>query len=284
MSFQRTYIGHGIGLRPKHYGQMLEAKPPVEWLEIISENFMAHGGRPVAVLEKVRRDVPIVLHGVSLSIGSTDPLSKPYLASLKALIARVEPAWVSDHLSWGTRGGHYVHDLWPIPYTEEALEHVVARVGVVQDVLHRQILLENPSSYVAFRSSTITEWDFLSEVARRADCGILLDVNNIYVSARNHGFDPLRYLDAIPGDRIGQIHLAGHSDKGKYLLDTHDHPVIDPVWHLYRETVRRFGRISTLIEWDDRIPELEVLVAESRRAAAIEASVVTDARGGHEAR
>lgn len=273
MSFQRTYIGHGIGLRPKHYGQMLEGKPPVEWLEVISENFMARGGRPIAVLEKVRGDVPVVLHGVSLSIGSTDPLSKPYLANLKALVERIEPAWVSDHLSWGTRGGHYVHDLLPIPYTEETLEHVVARVGVVQDVLHRQILLENPSSYVAFRSSTINEWDFLSEVARRADCGILLDVNNIYVSARNHGFDPLRYLDAIPGDRIGQIHLAGHSDKGKYLLDTHDHPVTDPVWELYRETVRRFGRISTLIEWDDHIPELEVLVAESRRAAATETEV-----------
>ena len=165
----------------------------------------------------------------------------------------------------------------PLPYTEETLEHVVARVGIVQDVLHRQILLENPSSYVAFRDSTITEWDFLSEVARRADCGILLDVNNIYVSARNHGFDPLEYLDTIPGDRIGQIHLAGHSDKGKYLLDTHDHPVPDPVWDLYRETIRRFGRISTLIERDDNIPELEELVAESRKAAAAETEVATAA-------
>lgn len=275
MSLKRTYLGHGIGLRPKHYGRLLEERPPVEWFEATSENFIARGGKPIAVLEKVRRDVPVVLHGVSLSIGATAPLSRPYLASLQALIERIEPAWVSDHLSWGSRDGRYLHDLLPIPYTEEALDHLVARVGIVQDVLQRQILLENPSTYVAFRGSSLTEWDFLTEVARRADCGILLDLNNLYVSARNHGFDPLRYLEAIAGDRVGQIHLAGHSDKGAYLLDSHDHPVPDPVWALYRETVRRFGRISTLIEWDDHVPPLEVLVAESRRAAATEAEVAT---------
>jgi hypothetical protein len=274
MGFQRISLGHGIGLRPRHYGQALEAKLPVDWVEVISENFMAPGGRPIAVLEKVRGDVPVVLHGVSLSIGSTDPLSRPYLASLKALVERIQPALVSDHLCWGSRGGRYVHDLLPLPCTEEALEHVVARVAAVQDVLHRQILLENPSSYVAFKDSTIPEWDFLAEIARRADCGILLDVNNVYVSARNHGFDPLEYLDGIPTERVGQVHLAGHSDKGRFLLDTHDHPVPDPVWDLYREAVRRFGRVPALVEWDDRIPELDVLVAESRKAAAIEAEVV----------
>jgi uncharacterized protein (UPF0276 family) len=278
MSFARTYLGHGFGLRPRHYGRMLDEKPPVDWIEAISENFMAPGGRPVAVLEKVRRDMPVVLHGVSLSIGSVDPLSKPYLQSLKTLAERIDPPWVSDHLCWGSHGGRYVHDLLPLPYTEESLDHVVRRVGIVQDVLHRQILLENVSSYVAFRDSTLTEWEFLSEVARRADCGILLDVNNIYVSARNHGFDPLDYLNGVPADRIGQIHLAGHSDKGKYLLDAHDHPVPDPVWDLYRETVRRFGRISTLVEWDENIPELEELVSQSLRAAAFEAEVAAEGK------
>jgi uncharacterized protein (UPF0276 family) len=280
MGFTRTYLGHGVGLRPKHYGRLLEEKPPVDWVEAISENFMAPGGRPVAVLEKVRRDVPVVLHGVSLSIGSVEPLSGQYLQNLKELAARIDPAWVSDHLCWGSHGGRYVHDLLPLPYTEESLDHVVQRVGIVQDILHRQILLENVSSYVAFRDSTLTEWEFLSEVARRADCGILLDVNNIYVSAHNHGFDALEYLKGVPGDRVGQIHLAGHCDKGKYLLDAHDHPVPDPVWDLYRETVRRFGRISTLVEWDENIPELEELVAQSRRAADIEAQVSAEGKPG----
>jgi len=230
------------------------------------------------VLEKVRRDVPVVLHGVSLSIGSTDPLSESYLAQLADLARRTEPAWISDHLCWGSRGGRYAHDLWPLPYTEEARRHVVARVSRVQEVLGRRILLENVSSYVAFRSSEMPEWEFLAEVARRADCGILLDVNNVYVSARNHGFDPHAYLAGIPADRVGQIHLAGHSDKGRYLLDTHDHEVPAAVWDLYRETVRRLGAVSTLIEWDEHIPPLERLVEESRRAAAIEAEVLAPPR------
>ena len=271
MAFSRTYLGHGVGLRTKHFGAYLAAPPPFEWLEATSENFMAPGGRPIAVLEKVRRDVPVALHGVSLSIGSVDPLSERYLGELAALVRRIEPAWVSDHLCWGTHGGRYVHDLLPLPFTEEALEHVAPRIARVQDRLQRQILLENVSSYVAYRDSTMTEWDFLSELARRADCGILLDVNNIYVSARNHGFDPHVYLAAIPVDRVGQFHLAGHSDKGRYLLDSHDQPVPDAVWALYRAAVRRFGAISTLVEWDDHIPPLDRLVAESRRARAIEA-------------
>jgi uncharacterized protein len=264
------YIGHGIGMRPKHYGSLLGAPPPVDWLEVISENFMVPGGRPLSVLDKVRREVPVVLHGVSLSIGGSDPLDRDYLNALRELAARVEPAWVSDHLCWGTHGKRWAHELLPLPYTEEVIEHVVARVLAVQDVLRRRILLENVSSYVAYQSSTMTEWDFLAEIARRADCGILLDVNNIFVSAHNHGFDALEYLRGVPVDRVGQIHLAGHSNKGTHLLDTHDHPVPDGVWALYREAVRRFGNVSTLVEWDDHIPELDIVVAESRKAAAIE--------------
>lgn len=275
MSFSATYLGHGIGLRPQHYTQMESNKPAVDWIEAISENFMAAGGRPLSVLESVRREVPVVLHGVSLSIGSIDPLSKSYLENLKTLAARIEPAWISDHLCWGSHGARYVHDLLPLPYTEEALDHVVARVEIVQDILHRQILLENVSSYVAFRESTMTEWEFISEVARRADCGILLDVNNIHVSARNHDFNPQWYLEGIPRDRVGQIHLAGHSDKGKYLLDTHDHPVPETVWDLYRAALRRFGRVSTLVEWDENVPDLEELLSQSHTAATVESAVMS---------
>lgn len=278
MAFTRKLLGHGVGLRTKHFAQLLAAPPPVDWIEAISENFMAPGGRPLTVLEKVRREVPVVLHGVSLSIGSTDPLSETYLDRLADLARRVEPAWISDHLSWGSHRGRYVHDLWPLPYTEEAVRHVVSRVAPVQEQLGRQILLENVSSYVAFRESEMPEWEFLAEVARRADCGILLDVNNVYVSARNHGFDPYAYLAGVPADRVGQIHLAGHSDKGRYLLDTHDHEVPAPVWDLYREAVRRLGPVSTLIEWDDHIPPLERLVEESRRAEAVEAETLAPLR------
>jgi uncharacterized protein (UPF0276 family) len=278
MAFTRKLLGHGVGLRTQHFGQVLAAPPPVDWVEVISENFLAPGGRPVAVLEKVRRDVPVVLHGVSLSIGATDPLSEAYLDRLAELARRVEPAWISDHLSWGSHGGRYVHDLWPLPYTEEAVRQVVSRVVRVQERLGRQLLLENVSSYVAFRESELAEWTFLGEVARRADCGILLDVNNVYVSARNHGFDPYVYLAGVPADRVGQVHLAGHSDRGRYLLDTHDHEVPAPVWDLYREAVRRVGAVSTLIEWDDHIPPLERLVEESRRAAAIEVETLAPLR------
>jgi uncharacterized protein (UPF0276 family) len=274
MAFTRTHIGHGIGLRTRHFADHLAGPPPVDWVEAISENFMAPGGRPLAVLDKVRREVPVVLHGVSLSIGSADPLSEHYLGQLAALAGRVEPAWISDHLCWGSHGGRYAHDLWPLPYTEEALRHVASRVERVQDLLGRQILLENVSSYVAFRASEMPEWEFLAEVARRADCGILLDVNNVYVSARNHGFDPRAYLAGIPAHRVGQVHLAGHSDRGRYLLDTHDGEVSPAVWELYRETVRRIGPVSTLVEWDEGVPPLERLVEESRRAAAVEAEVL----------
>lgn len=270
MSLLSTHLGHGVGLRPSHYARFLETPPAVDWVEAISENFMIAGGRPLSVLERVRRDVPVGLHGVSLSIGSVEPLSKVYLTELRALIDRIEPASVSDHLCWGRHGGRYVHDLWPVPYTEEALEHVAARVGEVQDALGRPMLLENVSSYVEFRASTMNEWEFLGELARRADCGILLDINNIFVSAHNHGFDPLDYLRGVPGERVRQFHLAGHSRDGAYLIDTHDAPVPDPVWSLYREALRMFGARSTLVEWDDNIPALEALLAESQRATQVE--------------
>ncbi len=253
---------------------MLTGQPPVDWMEAVSENYLAPGGRPVAVLEKVRREVPVALHGVSLAIGSTDPLDRPYLAALRALVDRIEPAIVSDHLCWGRHGGRYAHDLWPLPFTEEALSHVVERVERVQETLGRQVLLENVSSYVAFRESTMSEWEFIGAVARRADCGILLDVNNIYVSARNHGFAAADYIAGVPADRVAQFHLAGHSDKGAYLFDSHDAKVPEAVWDLYRMAVARFGQVPSLIEWDDKIPELEVLVGESRRAASIEAEVL----------
>lgn len=270
MTTLRLPLGHGVGLRPPHYGRWLEAPPRVGFVEAVSENFFAPGGRPAAVLERVRREVPVALHGVSLSIGSTDPLSERYLQALAALVARVEPAVVSDHLCWGSLGGRRVHDLWPLPYTEEALDHVVARVARVQERLGRRILLENVSSYAAFSASTLTEWEFLAEVAVRADCGILLDVNNVFVSARNHGFDPAAFLRGLPPDRIGQLHVAGHQDRGAFLLDTHDAPVAEGVWDLYRDAIARLGPVPTLVERDDRIPPLEELLAESARAAAEE--------------
>ena len=281
MGYPKASLGHGIGLRNKHVPRYFAQKPPVDWVEAISENFMGVGGRVGAVLEKVRRDVPVALHGVSLSIGATDALSSRYLRELKVLVDRIEPAIVSDHLCWGSHGGRYVHDLLPLPYTQEALENVVTRVQRVQDVLGRQILLENVSSYMAFNGSTLTEWDFLAEIARRADCGILLDLNNIYVSAKNHGFDARAYLDGIPGDRVGQIHLAGHRDEGAYLFDTHDRPVCPDVWTLYELAIEKLGPTPTLIEWDEDIPELERLVEESEAARKVERRVLKKQKQKH---
>ncbi len=270
MGIALPYLGHGVGLRNTHFGQVLEGSFRVDWFEAISENFMVRGGRPLAVLDRARTLAPVALHGVSLSLGSTDPLRESYLGELASLVARVDPAWVSDHLCWGSVGGHYSHDLLPLPYTEEALTHVAERIACVQDRLGRQILVENVSSYLTYVTSAVSEWEFLAEVARRADCGILLDVNNVYVSAANHGFDPLEYLAGIPVDRVGQMHLAGHSDHGTHLLDTHDAPVCADVWNLYRAALRRFGRVSTLVEWDEHIPELPILLAEAERARAVE--------------
>ncbi|MEW6296187.1 MAG: DUF692 domain-containing protein [Thermodesulfobacteriota bacterium] len=263
------YLGCGVGLRTKHFPRVWEGTAHVDWFEAISENFMIRGGRPLAVLERARAAAPLALHGVSLSLGSTDPLNEAYVRDLRTLIDRFSPAWVSDHLCWGSVGGHYAHDLLPLPYTEEALRHVAERILTVQDRLGRQILLENVSSYLTFSHSTMPEWVFLAAIAERADCGILLDVNNVYVSASNHGFAPDAYLAALPAGRVWQIHLAGHSHHGTHLLDTHDGPVSAPVWDLYREAIRRFGRVSTLIEWDDQIPEFGVLCAEAERARTI---------------
>ncbi len=259
-------LGHGVGLRPDHYERVLDGSTKVDWFEVISENFMVEGGRPLHVLDRVRRDAPVVLHGVSLSIGSTDPIDESYLSSLRRLISRVEPAWVSDHLCWTGVGGHNSHDLLPLPYTEEALDHVSERVLAVQERLGRPIALENASTYLEFAGSTLSEWDFLSELSARTDCGILLDVNNVYVSACNHGFDAVKYIDAIAPSSVWQIHLAGHSDHGTHLLDTHSRPVCDEVWALYRQAIARCGAVATLIEWDEDIPAWDELEAESERA------------------
>jgi uncharacterized protein len=268
------HLGHGVGLRTQHYATVLDEHPAVDWFEVISENFMVAGGNPRRVLRRVRERYPVVLHGVSMSIGSVDPLDPKYLDALAALAAETEPAWISDHLCWSSVGGHFSHDLLPLPYTEEALAHVVERVLRVQDRLKRQMLVENVSSYVTFTQSTLTEWQFLAELCQRADCGLLLDVNNVFVSAYNHGFDARTFIDAIPVGRVGQIHLAGHSDYGTHLLDTHDHAVCDGVWELYKRAVRRFGRVATLVEWDDHIPPFAEVLAESKKAAAIEREVL----------
>ena len=277
MAIAVPFLGHGVGLRPKHFPQLWDGTARVDWFEAISDNYMVAGGRPRAALERARSMAPLVLHGVSLSIGSTDPLDEAYLRALGDLVARMEPAWVSDHLCWSGVGGHYAHDLLPLPYTEEALAHVVLRVVAVQERLGRQIIIENVSSYLTYTHSTLAEWEFLGAVAERADCGLLLDVNNVYVSATNHGFSADAYLAGLPPDRVGQIHLAGHTDMGTYLFDTHDGPVIEPVWDLYRQALRRFGRVSTLVEWDDHIPELDVVCAEAERARAVEAEVLEGA-------
>jgi len=268
------HLGHGIGLRPPHYPCILDGTARADWFEVISENFMIPGGRPLRVLERARALAPIVLHGVSMNLGGTDPFDEPHLDELDALVRRFEPAWVSEHLCWGAFGRHYAHDLLPLPFTEEALRQVVGRVRQVQDRLGRRILIENVSSYVTFTHSTMPEWTFLGAVAEEADCGILLDVNNVYVSAVNHGFSAEEYIAGLPLGRIGQIHLAGHTDAGTHLIDTHDHPVPAPVWTLYRDVVRRFGPIPTLVEWDDRIPPFEELAAEADRARALEAEVL----------
>ena len=263
--------GFGLGLRRQHYETILAERPSVDWFEILTENYLVPGGKPLHYLDRIRALYPMVMHGVSLSIGSSDPLNRAYLAEVRALIDRVQPAWLSDHLCWTGVDGLNLHDLLPLPYTEEALRHVVARVRQVQDFLGRQILLENVSSYLTYNASVMPEWEFLAAVATEADCLILLDINNIYVSAFNHGFDPLAYLDGIPIDRVRQFHLAGHLNLGTHIVDTHDHPVVDAVWSLYEAAVRRFGVVPTMIERDDNIPELGELLAEldvARRLAA----------------
>jgi uncharacterized protein (UPF0276 family) len=254
--------GFGLGLRPDHYHDFLETKPSVDWLEIVSENYMVPGGKPLYFLDKIRRDYPMVMHGVSLSIGSTDPLDMQYLRDLKNLIQRVQPAWVSDHICWTGVDRTNLHDLLPMPNTEAALKHLVERVGQVQEFLGHRIALENASTYVAFTADEMPEWEFVAELVKRADCNLLLDVNNVHVSAVNHSFDARRYIDAMPAERIVQIHMAGHEDHGDYIIDTHDHPIAAPVFDLYRYTLEQLGWVPTMIERDDHIPPLAELISE----------------------
>jgi uncharacterized protein (UPF0276 family) len=273
---RRPALGFGAGLRAEHYPDVLAGRPPVDWFEAITENYMDTGGRPLDVLERVRRDFPIALHGVALSIGSTDELDELYLERLAVLVARIEPDIVSDHLCWTGVDGRSTFDLLPLPYTEEALQHVIERVRRVQDRIGRRILLENPSTYITFHASTLAECEFLAAVAERADCDILLDVNNVYVSACNHGFDPIRYIDAMPAARVGQIHLAGYTDRGAYLFDTHSAPVADAVWQLYSHATRRFGPVPTLVEWDADIPSFARICEEVDRARAVAKAALDD--------
>jgi len=263
-------LGFGLGLRAPHYDAILDERPgTVDWFEIISENFLeAHGGY-WDFLADLRADYPIVMHGVSMSIGSTDPLNVDYLKKLKALADFLQAPWVSDHLCWTGTQGKNAHDLLPVPYTEESLAHIVERIKRVQDALGRRILLENPSTYLEFTDSSIPEWEFLVRMAESADCGLLLDVNNVYVSAFNHHYDAKKYIDALPSDRIVQIHLAGHKNYGTHIIDTHDSHVIDEVWKLYAYTLETKGLASTMIEWDDHIPEFPVLLAELDKARDI---------------
>ena len=259
-------LGLGVGLRATHFPYILANHPAVDWFEIISENFMDSGGRPRYVLEQIAERYPVVMHGVSLSIGSTDPLSSEYLAKLKRLAAAVKPLWISDHLCWTGVLGLNAHDLLPIPLNEQTLAHVVGRVRRVQDILERPLVLENPSSYVTFAGSTMSEWEFLTRLTTEADCGLLLDVNNVYVSSVNHDFDPVEYVENVPHERIVQVHLAGHTDCGTHRIDTHDSEVIDPVWELYRLAHRLTGGVSTLLEWDAKIPPFPVVHAEVLKA------------------
>jgi uncharacterized protein (UPF0276 family) len=274
------FLGFGVGLRKPHYAQVIDDYSAVDWFEVVSENFMVSGGRPLQVLERVRERYPIVLHGVSMSLGSVDPLNHEYLGRLRDFARRFEPAWVSDHLCWTGVGGKNLHDLLPLPYTQEAVTWVARRIRQVQETLGRTILIENVSSYMTFGHSTMSEWDFLSAVADEADCGILLDINNIYVSAFNHGFAPEHYIESVPAERVVQYHLAGHSDRGTHLLDTHDHPVCAKVWSLYERAVRRFGDVSTLVEWDDNIPGFATLEATASEARTRYESAAQNAGDG----
>ncbi len=264
-------LGFGLGLRTDHYNSILDTKPDIDWLEVISENYMVPGGKPLHFLDRIRAEYPVVMHGVSLSIGSTTAFDKDYLRDLRKLADRVQPAWISDHLCWTGVHGQNMHDLLPLPYTEETAKHVAERVGIVQDYLGRRILLENVSSYASYVDSTMSEWEFISLICEKADCLLLLDVNNIYVSSYNHQFDAKVFIDGVPASRVQQIHLAGHHNHGDYIIDTHDAPVIDPVWDLYRYALTRLGTVSTMIERDDQIPELHELVQELQIARDIAA-------------
>jgi uncharacterized protein (UPF0276 family) len=261
-----TDYGIGIGLRVPHYQHILTKKPTVDWFEIISENFLVDGGRPLEVLDQILEQYRVVQHGVSLYLGSADRLNRDHLRRLKALVRRTGTPWLTDHLCWGSVDGTYTHDLLPMPYTFAAAKRTAEKIRQVRDFIGVPVCVENVSSYTEYHVSEMTEWEFLAEVVERADCGILLDVNNIYVSSRNHDFNPYDYVDGVPHDRVAQMHIAGHTKFKKYLLDTHDHPVLDPVWKLYAHAIKRCGVTATLLEWDDRIPSFEEVHAEALKA------------------
>ena len=266
-------LGIGIGLRTVHFGEILSGRPALDWFEVLSENFMDTGGRPLFVLDQVVERYPVALHGVSLSVGSTDALDRGYLQKLKALAKRTRARWVSDHLCWTGVLGRNTHDLLPLPYDRATLRHVTRRVKQVQDALERPLVLENPSTYLEYARSTMTEWEFLSELCDAAGCGLLLDVNNVYVSSYNHGFDARQYIDGIPADRVVQVHLAGHTNEGTHILDTHSGRAIPQVWKLYERLVARTGPVSTLFEWDASIPPLAAVVREAAKARRYRTSV-----------
>jgi len=271
MDNHHPYLGFGLGLRTDHFQHVLDHRPELDWFEILSENYMVDGGKPLYFLDAIREHYPVVMHGVSMSIGSTDPLNTEYLKQLKSLADTIQPKWISDHLCWTGVNKINSHDLLPLPYNEETLNHLVERIKTVQDYLEHPFLIENVSSYLTYNNSEMEEWVFLNEIARLSGCKILFDINNIYVSARNHGFNPEDYVDGIDKDYVWQFHLAGHSDYGDYVIDTHDHDVSDPVWELYRYALRRFGPISTMIERDDHIPPFPELYAELQIAKEIAA-------------
>ncbi|MFK5978280.1 MAG: DUF692 domain-containing protein [Rhizobiaceae bacterium] len=274
------FLGFGLGLRPQHYPEILEAESelPIDWFEIISENYMVEGGRPLQMLDRIMERYPVVMHGVSMSIASTAPLNMEYLTRLKKLAGRANPKWISDHLCWTGVHGVNLHDLLPIPYTEEALNHVAGRISQVQDFLGHRIAIENVSSYIEFKESEMDEWTFVAEIAKRADCWLLLDVNNVFVSGQNHQFDDGNFIEQIPVERVVQFHLAGHSEGEDVLIDTHDQPVCDEVFELYEKALKRFGPVSTMIERDDNIPPLAELLDELNRARQIASNILSPAQ------
>lgn len=277
------FLGFGLGLRSNHYEDILRNKPKLDWLEILSENYMVDGGKPKRYLHQIRELYPMVMHGVSLSIGSTDPLDMKYLKDLKTLVDEVEPEWVSDHICWTSNAHVNSHDLMPLPYNEVVIKHVADRVKRVQDYLGRQILLENVSSYLQYDQDEMQEWEFLNELAQRADCKLLFDINNVYVSSRNHNFDPLDYIKGIDKKFVAQFHLAGHTDNGNYVVDTHDEPVRSEVWDLYKEALKHYGRVSTMIERDGNIPSFDELYSELMYAKKIASEVpgIIDLENNH---
>jgi len=271
-SNSKPFLGFGLGLRTEHYQDIIEHQPKeIDWFEIISENYMIDGGKPLYFLDKIRQDYPMVMHGVSMSIGSTDPLNMDYLKQLKTLVERVQPLWFSDHLCWTGVDHKNMHDLLPLPYTEASVNHIADRISAVQDFMGRQMLIENLSSYITYSQDAMSEWEFLSAICEKADCNILLDVNNIYVSSFNHHFDPMDYLRGVPPERVWQHHLAGHQNQGNLIIDTHDEAIIDPVWDLYAKTAELFGPVSTMIERDANIPPLSEVIDELNQARAIAA-------------